>query len=567
MRQRRRRFPLESWALLFPPPREEMMAAAPAENAWSRGVRPVPWQPWDGQPVPTEIVPEALVVRRGHPTVAWIVIITLVSLLVALHALRGQLRQEQRERTPRGAPTAEPDSQRDSVKQVLTNVQARYLIGVRAVFNEHGQQLLDVLGEFPANGSVEDQLRYAIYAGELVGPAEANSFVQKSARRNDLSEEQRRLVGIVSRLYGDYLAGHLTAPSVTAEDRQYLQNQLGWAGKLALVPDGVAVSDHAEAAGAALGVALARATTPDPVAREEVLAPARQTFFLVIAAAAGGAGLGIIGVIGLIVMSILVLNRVVRGRLYLARGNSGIYAETFAVWLILFIVLNIVPVFVVAVAAPDLPDWSRLVMGLANFFLSLFALLWPVLRGISWPEVRREIGWSARKPFREIFWGVAWYAMSLPLLGIGLIVAHFLFLAKTAITSAMLANSETEGHHPIVEELGSAGPGGLVLIFLLLTVAAPIVEETFFRGVLYRHLREATGKWGVVLSMLISGGLVSLIFAVIHPQSLIFAPVLMALAFGFTLARESRGSLLPCMVAHGLHNGLIFFVLVFVITG
>jgi membrane protease YdiL (CAAX protease family) len=172
-----------------------------------------------------------------------------------------------------------------------------------------------------------------------------------------------------------------------------------------------------------------------------------------------------------------------------------------------------------------------------------------------------------RKPFPETFWGVAWYAMSLPMLGIGLIVTRLLMLAKTAITGALIAGSEPEAHHPIVEELIPAGPGTLVLIFLLLSVAAPIVEETFFRGVLYRHLRETTGKWGVVLSMLISGGLVSLIFAIIHPVSLLFAPVLMALAFGFTLARENRGSLLPCMVAHALHNGLIFCFVVFVLIG
>jgi membrane protease YdiL (CAAX protease family) len=45
-----------------------------------------------------------------------------------------------------------------------------------------------------------------------------------------------------------------------------------------------------------------------------------------------------------------------------------------------------------------------------------------------------------------------------------------------------------------------------------------------------------------------------LIFAAIHPQGLLFIPVLGALACGFSLAREWRGSLIPCIVAHGVNN-------------
>ena len=48
----------------------------------------------------------------------------------------------------------------------------------------------------------------------------------------------------------------------------------------------------------------------------------------------------------------------------------------------------------------------------------------------------------------------------------------------------------------------------------------------------------------------------SFIFAVIHPQGLLAVPMLMALACGFVLAREWRATLVPCMVAHGVHNGL-----------
>ena len=49
----------------------------------------------------------------------------------------------------------------------------------------------------------------------------------------------------------------------------------------------------------------------------------------------------------------------------------------------------------------------------------------------------------------------------------------------------------------------------------------------------------------------------SFIFAVIHPQGLLAVPLLMTLAFGFAMIREWRGTLLPCVVVHGVHNGLL----------
>ena len=57
-------------------------------------------------------------------------------------------------------------------------------------------------------------------------------------------------------------------------------------------------------------------------------------------------------------------------------------------------------------------------------------------------------------------------------------------------------------------------------------VAAPIVEETMFRGVLYRHLRSATGHLGTGLSILVSGTLNGFLFAAIHPQGWVAIPAL-----------------------------------------
>ena len=104
-------------------------------------------------------------------------------------------------------------------------------------------------------------------------------------------------------------------------------------------------------------------------------------------------------------------------------------------------------------------------------------------------------------------------------------------------------------------------------IFLLATIAAPIVEEIMFRGVLFSHLRGAMRAWhasvGIVLAALIS----SVIFAAIHPQGLIFIPPLAGLGIGFCLCREWSGSLVPAMVAHAVSNGLVLSLSLLLFSG
>src|SRR5262249_52979121 len=65
---------------------------------------------------------------------------------------------------------------------------------------------------------------------------------------------------------------------------------------------------------------------------------------------------------------------------------------------------------------------------------------------------------------------------------------------------------------------------------------------------------------GPGLSFLLSAFVVSFLFAVVHPQGFVAIPALMSLAFGFAIFREWRGSLLPCMVAHGISNGLMLLL-------
>jgi membrane protease YdiL (CAAX protease family) len=147
----------------------------------------------------------------------------------------------------------------------------------------------------------------------------------------------------------------------------------------------------------------------------------------------------------------------------------------------------------------------------------------------------------------------------LPLLVGGLIVMLLLMYAQRQLGLGNPFRSDNAPSHPVVGLALSGDPWVWLQLILLASVGAPLVEETMFRGVLYRHLREAVP--GRALSIAAAVLLSSFVFAVIHPQGLLAVPVLMALAAGFALAREWRQTLLPAMIAHGLNNALIALLL------
>ena len=135
----------------------------------------------------------------------------------------------------------------------------------------------------------------------------------------------------------------------------------------------------------------------------------------------------------------------------------------------------------------------------------------------------------------------------LPLVAIGVFITLLLFVAQQLLTGGADSfnrfSEPAEDQHPIIVAL-SNGVWSLQnfwLIFLA-AVAAPVVEETVFRGVLYRQLRSSSCKFPKELSIICSVLIVSFVFAAIHPQGWIAIPALMGIAVGMNLMRECRGS-------------------------
>jgi membrane protease YdiL (CAAX protease family) len=225
-----------------------------------------------------------------------------------------------------------------------------------------------------------------------------------------------------------------------------------------------------------------------------------------------------------------------------------------------------------SVGAAAVPaEGNRLLISGVAMLGSLAALGWPVLRGIPWSQVRREIGWTAgRMPLLEPVLGAASYVMALPLLVIGLLITLGLMMfAKLLVGGGTPDALEPTNmpQHPIVEHLAGPNWGLRLQVLFVASFVAPVVEETVFRGVLYRHLRDATARWRVGASVVFAGLVNSFVFAVIHPQGLFAVPALMSLALAFSLAREWRGTLIPAMVAHGINNGVLLLTVIFAFGG
>lgn len=164
--------------------------------------------------------------------------------------------------------------------------------------------------------------------------------------------------------------------------------------------------------------------------------------------------------------------------------------------------------------------------------------------GRSW----REVGFRTRSAGRDVAWGVAGYFSSLPFLFVAYIIA--IVLQQTVFRHIQTPQQPFGG---IVSRGGALD---IFLVFLAASVVAPVVEETFFRGVLYSAFR---GRWKVWPSVAVT----SAIFAVIHPLPGGFVPIF-ALACVLALLRERSGSLLPGMVTHGVFNTVQLLMLMII---
>jgi membrane protease YdiL (CAAX protease family) len=365
-----------------------------------------------------------------------------------------------------------------------------------------GGMSAQAIAKLSQSAGAKQQLLLVSVIGELEGKQAAQAALEQSATR--LKDTRDR--ADIATLRTIYSRG---PAAVAAEQRTALIAHEGWFGRLALsfgLPD------------------------DDPL-RAAVLHSATR------AAIAGTAfeaviGLSVLGGLALLITAIVLI---ATGRLHFCYGRAAsqttAFLESFALYLPGFLIIEVL--------AQRFLRGPMMLGAMLTLPWILFAAVWPLLRGVSWEGLKGGLGWyRGQGVFREAASGIVGYLAGLPIIAMGALLAYVL-----------ASRTKTEMSHPIVfSDLRSSW--GIVQIYLLASVFAPLVEETMFRGALFNHLRQWHG-WFV------SAAVSSFLFAALHPQGWAAIPAIGAIGFVLAGIREWRGTFIASAAAHALNNAVV----------
>lgn len=177
-----------------------------------------------------------------------------------------------------------------------------------------------------------------------------------------------------------------------------------------------------------------------------------------------------------------------------------------------------------------------------TFIALQFPPLWLGFVGVPvWAAATKGAGWVA--DFR-----VRLQALDVPLGVLAGLLAQYLLVPLVSLPVLWLTSTTREQLSQPARDLGDKAttPGGVVLLFLVVAVGAPIAEELFFRGLVLRAFEKRFGTtWAVVGS--------SVVFGATHFQALQFA-ALTAAGVVFSLLVVRTGRLGPAIAAHMAFN-------------
>lgn len=94
------------------------------------------------------------------------------------------------------------------------------------------------------------------------------------------------------------------------------------------------------------------------------------------------------------------------------------------------------------------------------------------------------------------------------------------------------------------------------------------IEELIFRGFLFKAMSKDNLKWAIIVSSITFGlgHIVNLLGGAEHISTLLQIVYSIAGGFLFTVIFHKSGSLLPCIIAHGLLNALSVFASGYTLT-
>jgi len=386
-------------------------------------------------------------------------------------------------------PRATGDIEPSNAKLLLV---ARYALGAKAMGAAGASEVVDLLEALDVQArSAIDRFRVITVRGELQGAEAAHRRIDVMLGEERLDGEVERDLLLLRRIYDGEEAG--------TEDRERLLERHGWFARLAL--------SHGRA---------------DDPGRRSLEAGALRTVF-------GIAGLMLLGFLALVAGLVLLILAIIRRREILTSYVAPRPAAYDTVWLETVVIL-----LAAVLASVFLSGHGGL--SVAFYVLLMLVPFWPRVRGISRREWCEGLGLHrGRGVWREIGAGLLGYLTGFPIFVVGILL--------TALLMWLTGGSAA---HPAVDQ-ASGGPVGIIGLLLAATIWAPWVEETVFRGALYRYMRSRTTTF-------LSAATVGFFFAVVHPQGYVAIPALMSLGAVLAYIRHWRGSIIASMAAHAAHN-------------
>lgn len=476
--------------------------------------------------------------------IAWLVIVLVMGSMIVLTALS------------RAGEEAQTEANSSDLFPV--QLQGRSIVGQKAFLGTKKKEVKEEgeedekprkrsgtpVPEALNDGTYEQRLCYVLLINENNGPEEASEKLSELDEKAEeagfeKNEDQEKLRYIVGTVIDSHQQGDMDAEPLTDDEREWLKTKLGWIGELALAPEG----------------------TRNKETRKELLAEASWAMGMMMTMVL----LGLLTLMGGVGVAALFAVLFGTGKLkpkFTTRGKStNIYIETFALWMVVFFVGPQLVAVAIKMASIEMSPNVNMLITMGIFLGSLIVLIYPVMRGISFKQVREDIGWTAKEGFVDIFVSPINYVAGMPLMVCGMICVVVLTVISGLFVAEKPFGTGIAAGHPIQDVFAGGEWFSIATMIFMACVAAPIVEETMFRGVLYRHLRELSTNWARWGSVIFSAVFNGLIFAAIHPQGFVAIPLLTCLAVSFSLAREWRDSLIAPMIMHGINNGSVTAVM------
>lgn len=466
--------------------------------------------------------------------VAWAVIVTLLSLLVVINQFSSVFARRFAPPVAAAAKEAgkiEPPEAGDPLVPI-----ARLAVKLRHSSNpEVGRMVASsfVPPEGDSDDLLVDRFRYAIVTAEVRGAEEGRKQIEGIER--SLAERGKGMPALSRHVGWVRLILDRRGDELSSESRDELASDHGYFGDLALSLE----ADDASPSRARL------------IGGGDLL----LGFFGVVGV--GGAVVGVASLVCFVVALVRIAGGRVRWRFVPPAPGGSVYLETFAALLVGFLVFKFAMGLAGMLLEKRADPGTLLTVTLGAQWLLVPCAFWAVFRGVGWARFRRQSGFNAGEGLvREVGAGVFAYLASLPVFLMAAVVTAGLVWVRQAVQKS-LGVEPTKPGNPIQDLLVHATNVQLVVLFVLATCWAPLVEELVFRGSVYRHLRSRMGMAG---SAVVS----AILFGLMHGYEWMLLLPVMTLGFNFAVVREWRSSLAASMVMHFLHNaGTLALAIVF----